>query len=544
MTSNLTAEQRALGRQNANTAIGVTRRDFLKATAVTAPGIAYFGYKTLGDDRPVRAAIIGTGNEGCQAMIRDHNRDYLDYIRVCDARPSQLERAKKEFGTHKQYTAADLKAMKWSHEIKDVMGDPDVELVVIALPLWLHAPIAIEAMKAGKHVFCEKLMAHNVSQCKEMCKTAREANRLLAIGHQRHYSVLYDNANELVKAGMLGDIRHIRALWHRNNGQPQIAKNRDGTLQYDDQGNPVYVRDDAGHIVYFDGWKPPIPPEDKGINFDKYGYKSLDEMIRWRLYNRTGAGLMAELGSHQLDACSIFLGKKHPLAVTGIGGTFFYQDGREVDDHVFVNFEFPVNLDDDHKPVGNERVIVTYSSINTNGFEKYGEELMGTKGTMIVEEERDLYLFNETDRNRPSAGVGPLTSYTIEKSGGGKAALETSPSAAGPTAAASLGGLATANISRGYREELEHFAYCIRKGNASDFHAPAKLSREDLEKNAGARALLPRCRGEVALADAVIALTSNLAMRQKRRIDFDPRWFDPTAPEVPEGAPGPLAQQG
>ena len=50
---------------------------------------------------------------------------------------------------------------------------------------------------------------------------------------------------------------------------------------------------------------------------------------------------MAELGSHQLDACSIFLGKKHPLAVTGIGGTFFYKDGREVDDHVFVIFEFP-----------------------------------------------------------------------------------------------------------------------------------------------------------------------------------------------------------
>ena len=50
---------------------------------------------------------------------------------------------------------------------------------------------------------------------------------------------------------------------------------------------------------------------------------------------------MAELGSHQLDACSIFLGKKHPLAVTGIGGTFFYTDGREVDDHVFIDLRVP-----------------------------------------------------------------------------------------------------------------------------------------------------------------------------------------------------------
>ena len=78
-----------------------------------------------------------------------------------------------------------------------MLADKDVEMVVIALPLWLHAPIAIEAMKAGKHVFCEKLMAHSVAECKEMCQVARDKNRLLAIGHQRHYSVLYDNANYL-----------------------------------------------------------------------------------------------------------------------------------------------------------------------------------------------------------------------------------------------------------------------------------------------------------------------------------------------------------
>ena len=95
---------------------------------------------------------------------------------------------------------------------------------------------------------------------------------------------------------------------------------------------------------------------------------------------------------------------------------------------------------------------------------------------------------------------------------GKKPVLETSPSTAGPTAAAALGSLATAEPSRGYREELEHFAYCVRHGNASNYHA-------DTEHQ-------PRCRGEVALADAVIALTSNIAMRQNRRIDFDPDWFD------------------
>ena len=523
--TNLTPEQRALGRDNADRALGMTRRDVLKAAA-TAPalGAFYFGYNKL-DKPPVRAAIIGTGNEGCQAMIRDHNREYLNFIGFCDIRPSQQQRAVKEFTTHKQYGANDANALKKYADQKEMLADPDVEMVVIALPLWLHAPVAIEAMKAGKHVFCEKLMAHSVTECKEMCRVARETNKLLAIGHQRHYSVLYDNANYLVQNGHLGEIRHIRALWHRNNAQPRVAKDKDGKPVYDlKTGLPEYVRDESGNVVYVDSWKPDTPELDKNVDYAKYGYKSLEELIRWRLFNRTGAGLMAELGSHQLDACSIFLGKKHPLAVTGVGGTFFYTDGREVDDHVFVTFEFPGKEYEVGKPDKGDHVVVTYSSINTNAFEKYGEMLMGTRGTMIVEDEKEILLYKEGGGS-PGARS---TSIAIEKGAGGKPVIEASPSTAGPSTATALGGLATNDVSRGYREELEHFAFCIRHGDSKDYHADPDHK--------------PRCRGEVALADAVIALTSNLAMKQKRRIDFDEKWFDFQSPEIPEGPGGSIAR--
>ena len=524
---NLSPDQRALGRANANEVIGSTRRDFLKAAAVApAVGAFYFGYQPMGDRPPVKAAVIGTGDEGCQAMIRYHNRDYVNYVGLCDIRPSQLERGVKEFTAHKQYTKADVDKLKRYADVDAMLADPDVEMVVIALPLWLHAPVAIQAMKAGKHVFCEKLMAHNIGQCKEMVKVARETNKLLAIGHQRHYSALYDNANYLVQNGHLGEIRHIRALWHRNNAVPKIEKDSNGRLAYDDKGNPVYEKDKNGNVLYFDSWKKPTPEADKNIDFAKYGYRSVEELIGWRLYNRTGAGLMAELGSHQLDACSIFLGKKHPLAVTGIGGTFYYTDGREVDDHVFVNFEFPGKAENDH-------TIVTYSSINTNAFETYGEELMGTRGTMIVEGEKEILLYKEIDRNTWKPGdsaSGKTTTVTVENSKAGKPVVEASPSAAGPSAAASYGALATADPSRGYREELEHFAYCIRHTNASAYHEVP-----DKDK--------PRCRGEVALADAVIALTSNMAMRQKRRIEFNPAWFDWQSPEVPETSANQVARK-
>ena len=63
----------------------------------------------------------------------------------------------------------------------------------------------------------EKLMAHNVAQCKLMGRLAEKEKKVLTVGHQRHYSVLYDNAVNLIKWGLLGEIHHIRAQWHRGN---------------------------------------------------------------------------------------------------------------------------------------------------------------------------------------------------------------------------------------------------------------------------------------------------------------------------------------
>jgi predicted dehydrogenase len=238
---------------------------------------------------------------------------------------------------------------------------------------------------------------------------------------------------------------------------------------------------------------------------------------------------MAELGSHQLDACSIFLGKAHPVAVTGMGGTWFYKDGREVDDHVFTQFEFPAP-DNPEK----DRVVVTYSSINTNSFPgsplDYGEMVMGSRGTMIVAGERDLLLYKEIDRNTYKGGTQRTTSITMENRAG-KPTMETSPSLAGQTGVAVPGTIEGEVPSRGYREELEHFAFCVRRGNQADFYGLLESADEEQK-----RILMPRCRGEVAMADAIVALTSNIAMRENRRIPFEEAWFDFTRDDVPDGS--------
>jgi predicted dehydrogenase len=506
----LTPDQKGIGKENFLQAAGTTRRGFLGevATGMTAVGATfgsiYFGYGKL-TGSPLKVGFIGTGDEG-SVLLTQHPPAYMDIVAVADIRPSNLQRAftgdsnsKDRIGLNAKLgrdTAAKITRYT-SH--KDLLADKNVEAVVIAVPLSQHAPIAIEAMKAGKHVLCEKLMAHNVTQCKEMIKVAHDTKKLLAVGHQRHYSVLYDNANYLVKSGMLGDIKFIRACWHRNNSFPNS-----------------------------DSWRKKIDKADL-VALEKtakdFGYDSVEQLCRWRLYNKTGGGLMAELGSHQLDACSIFLGKRHPLAVMGYGGKNFYgvkgvgpidkqDDDREIDDHVYVTLEFPGPHYEQDK---NDIVIVTYSSINTNRFEPYGESVYGSRGTMIVEMESDVMLYKEAGGG--SGGGGPNQRLKVlAASAGGGPAVEASPSAAAGAVAAKDVGLE--KPSRGYTEEMEHFAHCVRTNN---FEPPEKGGL--------------RCPGEHAMADAIMAITCNLAMKHKKRITFKPEWFDPNSPAVPENDP-------
>jgi predicted dehydrogenase len=317
----------------------------------------------------------------------------------------------------------------------------------------------------------------------------------------------------------LGDIRHIRALWHRNNSWPLLGDDDKPRI------DPV-----TGNPWLRDGWAPAIPTEDEAAlkeSIKKYGYKSVTELCRWRLFNRTGGGLMAELGSHQLDACSIFLGHVHPIAVTGVGTHSLYGfepgDGkpnpREIDDHIFATYEFPGR----NHPKGpnngsdpNDVVVVTYSSISTNEFEPYGECVMGSRGSMIVEAEQNVYLYSERDRSKKSSS-GPPKTVQASVSTTGKPVVEAGPTWGGPAAAASKAGSTTA-VSRGYKEEMEDFAYCIKLWN----------------QTTGKERRLPRCHGTVAMADAIIALTTNIAMKNRQRIEFDPKWFDPATSDVPD----------
>lgn len=542
MAMELTPEQRTLGKTNFAQVLGehqLTRRDFMKGLAaagavVPITAAAYFGYTKLAGS-PVKVGLIGAGDEG-GVLAGEHNPDYLQIVAVADVRPTNKKRIfegeanSPRLGLKRLYGSNAERDIKVYDDYKELLARNDIQAVIIALPLHLHAPVSIEAMRAGKHVLCEKLMAWNVKQCKEMIRVAEETDRVLSIGHQRHYSLLYAYALEMLQAGEVGDIHHIRAFWHRHNAMPILDDRGEPKMEPGFDAKTGQFLPGVSWPMYRDSWRPAIHPDDRAALASKIqglGYRSVEELVRWRLYQRTGGGLMAELGSHQLDACSIFLGKEKPLAVSGIGGKYLYRDDRDAEDHVFCTFEFPGKNyweDPSHTRVKdpNDIVVVTYSSINSNRFEPYGECVMGTKGTLILEQEQDVMLY-------PTAG----RSTAVSVSSANKPVVDASatyPAAPADPKAAELAGKAavkSAAVSRGYREEMEHFAYCVKMWE------DRSVSKKDRPH--------PRCEGKVALVDAIIALTSNLAMRgtqtnghQPQRIVFKKEWFDPNHGSVPE----------
>ena len=182
---------------------------------------------------------------------------------------------------------------------------------------------------------------------------------------------------------------------------------------------------------------------------------------------------------------------------------------------------------------------MTFSSINTNEFEGYGEWVMGSHGTMFLEKEADVYLWSEKDKSKKGDTGGRDTKITVTGAGGGKPAMESTSTWGGGGGQRLVGKAAGSSgwdhAVRGYRTEMEHFAYCVRKWQ--ELKQPVSYEKDEGRHLVHAD-IMPQCHGEVAMADAIIALTANLAMDTKQRIVFEDAWFDPTSSETPEAKYG------
>lgn len=317
--------------------MSLTRRTFLE----TAGAALASSVLERQDEAPVRVAVIGTGARGSDLIRALTTIDDLELIGICDDYPPHLEQGAKYAGPQAN-TYGDYR--KLLEELKP-------QAVVIAVPLYLHYQVAADCLSAGCDVFLEKTMCHTVDQAKRLAGQVAQSKRVFQVGLQRRANAIYRQAQAMVAAGMIGQVTSIKAQWHRNNS-----------------------------------WRRPVPVPRSDASWEK-----LERKLNWRLYRACSAGLMAELGSHQMDVVNWFLGS-HPKRVIASGGIEYFRDGREVYDNISCLYEYELKS----SRGAAYTVRVNYTSICNNAYEGASELIMGTRGSLYLTSSKGL-LFQEKE---------------------------------------------------------------------------------------------------------------------------------------------------
>lgn len=315
--------------------MSITRRTFLSTA-----GAALTASAMLRADEPaVRVAVIGTGGRGSDLIRALTTIDGVELIAVCDDYPPHLEQGAKYAGPQ----------AKTYSDYRKLLDELKPQAVVIAVPLYLHYQVAADCLNAGCDVFLEKTMCYSVAEAKKLAAQVVASKRVFQVGLQRRANAIYKQAQAMVAAGMIGQITSIKSQWHRNNS-----------------------------------WRRPVPVPKTDANWPK-----LERKLNWRLYKAYSQGLMAELGSHQMDVANWFLGT-HPKRVIASGGIEYFRDGREVYDNISCLYEYELK-DATGKPY---TVRANYTSLCNNAYEGAAELIMGTKGSLYLTSAKGL-LFQE-----------------------------------------------------------------------------------------------------------------------------------------------------
>jgi predicted dehydrogenase len=309
------------------------RREFLGATAAAALAA---GQARAMDPEPVRLLVIGTGARGSDLIRALNTIEGAVIAGVCDDYEPHLAQGARYAGPG-------------AHAFTDYRQALDrlrARAVVIAVPLFLHAPIARDALDAGCDVFCEKTMCSTVDAARRLAAQVERTGRVFQVGLQRRANPIYQQAAALVQTGVLGRITAIQAQWHRNNN-----------------------------------WRRPVP-----VPRSDPRWGELERRLNWRLYRASSDGLMTELGSHQLDVANWLLGVP-PRRVFATGGIDYWRDGREVYDNIFCTYEYTVTPSAPAGPGGDRdpyTVRVTYSSLCNNAYEGASELVLGTRASLYL----------------------------------------------------------------------------------------------------------------------------------------------------------------
>ncbi len=422
-------EEKNIQDKNNNKPISQGRRDTIKALA-TVPFLGAMGYGVYKkrkkeitdhisadmfhfksdvapitpipfDGNTIRVGIIGSGIRGNQLMIalgfgtpqyvenlkqaqnnNSSDNRYIDFCEqedlhiaitaVCDIFDVHAQDAiaaganiNRE-GLNGKYGAQPKRYQNY----RDLLAADDVDAVVIASPDHWHGQMALDAVRAGKHVYLEKPMTWTVPETYALRDAVKRSNVIFQLGHQNRQVEAYQRAKEIVEKGLLGPISLIETGTNRNdpNGawvypiHPDANPNTIDWKQF--EGDPDRVKEYLDYMTSA-GLAKYVGPDAR----DKF---SLERFFRWRCWWDYSTGLSGDLLTHEYDAMNQILDLGIPGSATSSGGVYFFKDGRTVPDVLQTTFEYP-----------DRGFAMLYSATQASQFSR-SRKIMGHDATMEV----------------------------------------------------------------------------------------------------------------------------------------------------------------
>lgn len=300
----------------------LNRRDFFRsggALAAGAAAIAAIGAPAIVRGQNLNSklnfGVIGTGSRAGSILRAVRGDEYFNVTDLCDVFPPHLEECKTYIDNPDPRTTA-----AW----EEVIARDDVDCIIVSTPLFLHVPMSIAALNAGKHVYSEKSMGLSMKQLNDMeAAVAAHPDLVYLVGYQSHLSNAIGEARRLIEAGSIGKVTQFSVHFDRNQS-----------------------------------WKKEVPDP------------KWERILNWRLYREYCGGVITEVITHPLDMVLDILNVM-PVRCSSYGNILVYKDERECHDHEMIIWEM------------DSGILGFGSGHFSNTFRGVGWKIFGTHGTMV-----------------------------------------------------------------------------------------------------------------------------------------------------------------
>jgi len=296
-----------------------SRRAFLRTTAGVAGASLVAGENFLkpeymlasdqavaASDR-VRFGIVGVGMEGSSLLATAIQLQGVQCVAAADLYDARHVLSKEIAGSQ----------IRTTRRYQELLDAKDIDAIIVAVPDHWHKQVVVDALAAGKDVYCEKPMSHNPADGLAMVAAAKKTDRIVQIGAQRTSSVLCAKAKELLAQGVIGDMNLIEATYGRNDPN--------GAWEY-----PIPPGISPENLDW-ETWQGTAPKK----AFDPYAF------ARWRCWKEYGTGVAGDLLVHLISGMMFSLGiNEFPKRVSAFGGIYRWKDGRNMPDVHPVLFEY------------------------------------------------------------------------------------------------------------------------------------------------------------------------------------------------------------